>query len=156
MSRMMTIAGLMVLLVSLALPAAAEDAHPCGARYWHEVSRTGVGYEVQDCSMWRGDVPVYEEPVSNVGSGNQMPAPVGYLWSAEGNWFLCQAETSRVYRAPGDNDYANDWWAYTMADNGEWGWVPEVFFSGGDNFEKDGNLAGCPDHLDPERYRIVP
>ncbi len=39
--------------------------------------------------------------------------------------------------------YYYDWWAYTKADNGRWGWVPEMFFVGGDNMDPDRKLAMC-------------
>ena len=42
----------------------------------------------------------------------------------------------------------NNWWAATVADNGEWGWAPEAFFvNGGNDIPNgnfpDGNLAKC-------------
>lgn len=34
-------------------------------------------------------------------------------------------------------------WAFTLGDNGRWGWVPQVFFSGGANDERDAGLHLC-------------
>ncbi|HEY3003901.1 MAG TPA: hypothetical protein VGJ44_16270 [Kribbellaceae bacterium] len=69
---------------------------------------------------------------------------VGYLWNGGwANWFAEQCQFP-------ENDYSlngarNNWWAWTMADNGQWGWVSEVYFSGGDNYEADGGLyTSCP------------
>jgi len=55
------------------------------------------------------------------------------------NWYICQAE--------GDNycqgGYCNTIWAKTYADNGQLGWVSEVYFQGGNDNEADGNLPWC-------------
>jgi hypothetical protein len=126
----MAILGVLVMLLASSVPASAKDEYPCGDQYWHD----GVDKLVQDCSMWRGAVPVFEDPWGEI-TGE----PIGYLWNANGNWFDCHKQTVTYY----DSGYFNDWWAYTMADNGEWGWVPEVYFSGGDDFERDGGLAHC-------------
>jgi hypothetical protein len=107
-------------------PAAAHDASPCGA----PVVRSGRS--VQYCPLWRGNVPVYADP-------KQTAPKVGTLVSGgTANWFLGQ------FRYPNYNyvyqGLYNHWWAYTLSDQGTWGWVSEVFFSGGDNDEKDGAL----------------
>jgi hypothetical protein len=39
---------------------------------------------------------------------------------------------------------ANDWWSYTLGDNGLWGWVSAVHISGGSNWGPIPGLAGCP------------
>jgi hypothetical protein len=132
MLKPMTLAAMLVIVFAGFSPAAAEDESPCGDPYWHD----GVGMEVQDCSMWRDSVPV----VSSA-SGDGIHDEVGELVNAEGNWFTCQLQGSS-YQVPG-TDYVNDLWAATMADNGEWGFVSQAYFSGGDNNEPDGNLAMC-------------
>lgn len=148
MNKAMMLLGTLVVLLALAPPATAEDGDPCGDPYWREMRRAGVeeGIWVQDCSLWRGDVPVYASPF-NMSHWEDEGDVVGHLWNAEGNWFLCQEDVGDVYWGPGDKDYANTWWAYTMADNGAWGWVSEVYFSGGDDYEGDANLANCPDDI---------
>jgi hypothetical protein len=130
MQRMMARLGTLVMLVAFAAPAGAHDENPCGDQYWHD----GFQKQVQDCAMWRGAVPVYEERWHDASQ-----EPIGYLWNARGNWFVCERQGSTY----GVSGYLNDWWAYTLADNGEWGWVPEVYFSGGDDFEPDGGLVHC-------------
>lgn len=115
--------------------ALAKDSAPCGRPYEDH------GRVVQKCPLWRGDVPVTR-------FGNE----VGQL--AEGgkaNWFVCQ------WRFPDQpyefDEYHNTWYALTEADNGEVGWVSEVFFAGGNNDEPDANLRHCgPSDFDPSNF----
>lgn len=114
-------------------PVAAEDAYPCGEPYWSDVAQD----EVQECPLWMDAVPV----VADV-RGAGMNEVVGYLDYREGNWFTCQLEGT-PYEVPGTG-YVNHWWAETMADNGEWGYVSQAYFKGGNNNEADGgNLPPC-------------
>lgn len=86
---------------------------------------------MQYCPLNRGNVPVY----ANHKSGSWV---IGHLsQGGSANWFFgnqCQDETMRL------GALANNWWASTKADNGELGWVPEIYFAGGDNFEPDSGL----------------
>jgi hypothetical protein len=149
MRKMMSLAGMLILLMSLTIatpaisgakplegdgPATKKDEHPCGEPYWHN----GAQDLVQKCLMWRGDVPVYN---AGLGDPNVPDEIVGYLENAKGNWFVCQAKGAE-YTVPG-TDYTNVWYASTMADNGEWGYVPIAYFSGGGNNQPDGGLAHC-------------
>lgn len=108
---------------------AADDA-PCGPPF-----QVG-GRMVQRCPLWRGDVPVFRfengVPVEQVGQLN-----VG----GDANWFECQFQFPDQSYPLGNA--VNNWWAFTQADNGQWGWVPEVFFAGGGDFEADAGLALC-------------
>lgn len=61
------------------------------------------------------------------------------------NWFVGQARASSFTFA----GYTNDWWAFTLGDNGRWGWVPEVFFTGGHDNERDGGLRLCQEPANP-------
>lgn len=117
------------MLVATTGPAAAIDNRPCSRP---QVSR--ANHWVQYCPMWRGSVPVYSSP----DQGNAATV-LGYLNRASGNWFVGDLNRS-TYRS---GSLVNTWWAYTMADNGRWGWVPEVFFSGGLNNEPDAGLYVC-------------
>lgn len=112
-------------------PASAADAAPCRPSY-----QLPSGLSVQDCPLWRGNVPVYRF------ENGQVAEEVGRLnLGGTANWFECQFQfTNEPYSF---NGATNNWWAYTMADNGQWGWVPEVFFEGGDDFEADSGLALC-------------
>ncbi|MFI5896256.1 hypothetical protein ACIA5D_39770 [Actinoplanes sp. NPDC051513] len=110
--------------------AAATDDQPCARP---QVSR--ASHWVQYCPLWKANVPVYSSP--DLGNG----APVvGYLvQGGSANWFVGDRYRSN-YTYSG---YSNHWWAYTLADNGRWGWTPEVFFAGGGDNETDGGLYLC-------------
>ena len=47
--------------------------------------------------------------------------------------------------------YGNYWWAYTVSDEGPKGWVSEVYFKGGTNYEAD---AGLYTRLAPPTPRL--
>jgi hypothetical protein len=116
-------------VVAQAPEAGARDRYPCGEKYEH------VGTVVQNCPLWRGNVPVYEW-------GDHIGDVVGYLThGGRANWFVCQKkDANEPYQLGND---INDWWAWTMADNGKWGWVSLVYFTGGDNYEPDAKLTRC-------------
>jgi hypothetical protein len=81
---------------------------------------------VQNCPIWKADTPVYLEPLGTL-------SRVGYLNVAgNGNWFVCR--TSSLTATYTYNGYTSRDWAITKADNGQWGWVPAVFFSGTQNY----------------------
>jgi hypothetical protein len=110
--------------VTMTPAAHATDNSPCGAKFHH------AGTTVQYCKLWRGNVPVLNSSWGKVGT---------LVDGGSANWFECQAKGGE-YTYQGDK---NDWWAYTEADNGKWGWVSEVFFSGGNNNERDAGLRLC-------------
>jgi hypothetical protein len=135
MRTLLTFTFLLALLQGvLSSPAAAEDDQPCGDAWWHE----NLQLEVQDCELWTDAVPVYAGY-----EGEAATQVVGELVSASGNWFVCQIEGASS-GVPG-TEYVNTWWAETMADNGEWGFVNQAYFAGGDNNEPDANLRHCSD-----------
>ncbi|MDP4500425.1 hypothetical protein [Nonomuraea turcica] len=111
-----------------AAQAAAGDAQPCGRQYQHN------GRTVQNCPDWSpsGSIPVYASPAKG--------RIVGTINPAGGDWYLCQ-KTGASYERGG---YRNYWWASTMADNNQWGYVSEVYFRGGGNNEPDAGLRTCP------------
>jgi hypothetical protein len=114
------------LLILSASSASAYDSSPCGP-----ANSVQFGHRVQYCPLWTAPVPVYAWR-------DQSSTRVGWLYSASGNWFVCQTNlaSSTAHYGP----YYNKWWAYTLADNLRWGWVPEVYFQGGDNNEPDATL----------------
>jgi hypothetical protein len=131
------------LFIASATPASAYDNYPCSSPAHHVTATLEL---VQDCLLWRGNVPVYASPY-RIGWPNWV---VGYLYSASGNWFICQFDEARgadgtiVHTATYHyGSYYNNWWAWTIADNGRYGYVPEVFFKGGNNNEPDRGLANC-------------
>jgi len=134
------VAALALLAASLAgaSPAQANDAYPCHSPkdrafrddqglLWPKVS-------TMRCPLWRGNVPVH--------AWSSSAAPVvGHLVAGgSANWFVAEKQ-SNPYRLGGAQ---NNWWASTMADNGRWGWVSEVYFRGGGPNENDAGLLIRP------------
>lgn len=112
-------------LLSMPKIANAADNYPCG-----NLTRNRAGETVQYCPLWKGNVPVLD---SNF-------RVVGYLYQGgSANWFYCQAKGGTYAYG----NLRNNWWAYTKADNLKLGWVNEVFFKGGGNYEPDARLRRC-------------
>jgi hypothetical protein len=85
---------------------------------------------------------VYAHPIVNPHATNP-PAPAGWLKSTP-HLIVCQQGFPRdVYYHP-IRGWRNYWWGYVRSDTGSWGWVPEVFFAGGNDDEADGGLRACP------------
>ncbi|GAA4895154.1 hypothetical protein ACFPM3_20930 [Streptomyces coeruleoprunus] len=105
--------------------AAGSDPGACVAN-----GRTSAYGPQYVCGLWRGNVPVYSWPYAN-------EPVVGYLYEGgRANWFTGQCRSYNNNLTPAYfhlGGYYNSWWAYTMADNGKWGWVNLVYFAGGDN-----------------------
>ncbi|NRQ40026.1 hypothetical protein HII36_50615 [Nonomuraea sp. NN258] len=123
------------LAASLGGPAQARaDAHPCGEPYPHEVG--GTVHTVQICPDWAPDgrIPVYSTVQESSGE------IVGYIEAAGPDWYECGLRGDDYDALEG---VVNDWWAGTMADNGAWGYVSQVYFRGGGNWEPDANLRRC-------------
>ncbi len=130
------------LLGAMSPGASAEDEHPCGKA----VPFPQYGLELQPCPIGHSlpeGIPVYAEPVPS-SPGGPIPAPQGWLRSTEGKYFECdRIYPNAVYSHP-TQGWRNIWWARTISDEGIWGWVPEVFFRGGDTYEPDFGLRSCP------------
>jgi hypothetical protein len=127
--------ALATLLTGLAIPgmagvANAADNAPCGPSWWH----AGQQSYVQTCPDWAPDnsIPVYVQP--EAGARVQ-----GYIYAPGDDWYFCQVKAGRLDRF----GYFNTWWAATVADNGEHGWVSQIYFSGGGNDERDAGLRNC-------------
>jgi hypothetical protein len=109
----------------------AVDDQPCSGAFIHQPS----GLEMRYCPDWAPSgrsIPVHQ----NTSKSSQV---VGYINPAGADWYYCQQQGDRYTLG----QYVNNWYAYTMADNGRWGWVNEVYFQGGDNNERDAGLGGC-------------
>lgn len=140
------LAALPVVAALLATPpsAAAGDQYPCGS----QVSVSWSTEPVQPCPLTsptgaNEGFPVYPQPVANP-SGAAPPAPAGWLYGATNQYFVCQRQfPGAVFYHP-TAGWFNYWWALTRATSGLWGWVPEVFFTGGSNDESDYGLRSCP------------
>jgi hypothetical protein len=127
------VAGIAVAATVATGPAAhAADNAPCGAQWWH----SGRQIYVQTCPDWSPDgrIGVYATPSAAAGA-----RIVGYIDSAGDDWYVCGLRG----HAYGFDGYQSDWWALTVADNGQPGYVNQVFFRGGDNYEPDANLVRC-------------
>ena len=126
---------------ALAGSAWAHDAYPCGAPVSHGYN--GATLRVQYCPLTQGHVPVYASPTSH-------SRVVGWLRQGGSvNWFMDQSCTAYWYNPVlGVEDYplrlgsyVNGWWARTLSDApSRWGYVNEVYFRGGGNWEADGRL----------------
>jgi hypothetical protein len=99
-----------------------------------------------------GWIPVYRSPVPNP-QGQPPPPPDGWLKGTAGKYFDCdRAFPDAVYYHP--RGWRNIWWGRTLSDDGVWGWVPEVFFTGGENDEPDFGLRECPSECEPPTANI--
>lgn len=120
------------------------DKAPCGK----EVFFPELGTTMQPCPLsnplTNGRIPVYLEPVPSPAGASLPPPDAGWLTGTEGKYFECdQVFTGAVYYHP--QGWRNIWWARTLSeDKKQWGWVPEVFFTGGANDEPDFGLRNCP------------
>jgi serine/threonine protein kinase len=95
------------------------------------------GRQLQPCKLVAEITPVYASP-----DGGAYADPVGSIGKRTG-YFVGQAERS-VYDAGGGA--STRWWSYTRADNGEWGWVPNLFLSDAPRKDAYPGLADCGDN----------
>ncbi|MFG3281274.1 hypothetical protein [Streptomyces sp. NPDC048111] len=115
--------------------AYATDNVPCHSPAKRDLTDPNSGHvwrgtEVRFCNLTQGHVPVYAGRSAGA-------AVVGYLeQGGAANWFVTEMKGGDFHRGRA----ANYWWASTKADNGRWGWVPEVYFAGGGNYEDDAGL----------------
>lgn len=114
-----------------AAPAGAQYDTACNVTYSYisAASHHGAG-EVNYCRLWGGSIGVRSAPGSST--------LVGTVNSANINWFRGDVLSYTFC----SGSYCNDAWAFTEADNGNWGWVPEVYFSSS-NTTWDPNLRAC-------------
>jgi hypothetical protein len=75
---------------------------------------------------------------------------VGYLHQGK-NWVVCQQTGGDVHNAAGDR---NNWYGWTQADNGKWGWASPLDAQGGDDYGPfGGGTPNCNDaHGSPPTY----
>ena len=99
---------------------------------------------VQPCPLTtpnaNGWVPVYAAPMPYV--TGTLPPPAGWLKGTTDKLFVCQDDYADAEVQ--FNGSRSSWWAYTKADDGDLGYVSEVFFLGGLADEPDGGLRRCP------------
>ncbi|SDH51217.1 hypothetical protein [Nonomuraea jiangxiensis] len=124
---------------------ARADDFPCGVPFERVID--GEAHTVQICPDWAPDgrIPVHAT-VRDI-------RVVGHIEAAGDDWYACGLKGRR--HALG-NGRVNDWWAKTMADNGAWGYVSQLYFRGGGNLEPDRGLLRCAPERpvsDPRRRR---
>lgn len=103
--------------------ASAATQVPC-----HDNHHKKNGFSEHDCG-WYTKASVYEGP-------HGFQRKVGTIHGGT-NWVLCQAVGKTVH----SGKYYNKYWAYTLTDQGTWGWVNAVYASGGSN---NGSFKGVP------------
>ncbi|SDS70096.1 hypothetical protein [Actinoplanes derwentensis] len=96
--------------------AAGGGGGACAVPEWIETERLNGQY----CTLITGEVPVMSRPDPN-------SAPAGSLARGGSIWFLGQQPGESHKNA----SQHNFWWAYTRADNGQWGWVSLIHFTDG-------------------------
>lgn len=135
---LLPLAGAVLAAAALAAPAAqATDGSPCVDT---GKDRTYSGYKVRlyNCPLVaKRQIPVYR-------TDDKRSTVVGYIDGTRTNWFLYSYRNADPRSTPWVNGYHNVWWASTLADNGRWGWVNQVYFRGGGNDERDGRLLEPP------------
>jgi hypothetical protein len=105
----------------------------CGIRQYIAPGTHHGGLYAQYCDLWTGGVPVHAGATAS-------STTVGQLNNGDRtNWFLGQAPGTR-FCYPGQ-PWCNNWWAYTEADNGQWGWVSLTYFASGSNDQSADALA---------------
>lgn len=122
------VAAAAVAVTGLATAGAAQAAPapvPCSS----------IGSGKYDCQFYPAGNGITAGAPVQASNGAQ----IGYLNQGT-NWVTCQL--------PGATDisgaYQNNWWAYTEANDGRWGWVNAVWAKGGDNFGKFQGVPACP------------
>ena len=91
---------------------------------------SSIGGGKYNCQFWpAGNGLSAGAPVLG-GNGNR----VGYLNQGT-NWIICQASGEQI----NVGSTYNVWWAWTEANDGQFGWVNAVYAQGGDN---DGSYGG--------------
>ena len=122
--------------------ASAASKVPCysigSGRYmcsWWERTRTrfGTGTPVMAYMPRTSDSSAYT-PI------------VDYLHPGK-NWITCQAKGASM----AEGRYYNNWYAYTLGDNGHWGWVSALGAVGGSNYQGFANVPLCNGSHGPAR-----
>jgi hypothetical protein len=122
--------GFSTVVTSLTAGAAATTT--CGP-YVYINGQYYQGY-AKYCPIWTAPVPVYG------GQAGPNHTVVGHLnYGDDSNWFICNRLAGWTYSYGG---YSSPYWAYTVADNGQYGWVSGVYFAGTANYFV--GLPECP------------
>lgn len=125
-------AGIAVVGSLLVSAPAAQAAAGC----WQSGAHAGYS-TTYTCQIWRGN-----HLWAMYGPGKLTPiGNVEGVLNAGNSWFVCQMRFGiKLEYGP----VKNDWFAYTLGDNGYWGWVSATHFSAGGNWEPVPGLGYCP------------
>ncbi|MET8756632.1 hypothetical protein [Lentzea sp. NPDC004782] len=123
------------LAVAGSLVVSAPTAQAAGACYQ---SGAHAGYSpTYTCAIWRSN-HLWSMYGSATFTGRDNTTGV---LGAGNSWFVCQRKwVVKLEYGP----IKNDWFAYTLGDNGYWGWVNAAHFSAGGNWEPVPGLGICP------------
>jgi len=123
------------LAVAGSLVVTAPAAQAAGSCY-QSGPQAGYG-TTYTCNIWRSN-----HLWAMYGPGKLTPiGNVEGVLNAGNSWFVCQMRFGvKLEYGP----IKNDWFAYTLGDNGYWGWVSATHFSAGGNWEAVPGLAYCP------------
>jgi hypothetical protein len=117
------------LVVTTAPAQAAGSCYASGVHY---------GYSTYTCNLYRTN-----HPWGMWGSANfHLEGNVVGVLGAGDSWFVCQRKFGITLEYGGG--VVNNWFAYTLADNGYWGWASATHFSAGGNMEPVPGLGYCP------------
>ena len=120
--------------LAMAVALATVTAASAGAATPAPVPCSSIGDGKYDCQFYVAGNGVSAGAPVQASDGSR----VGFL-NVGTNWVTCQEAGSTVVSGP----YENDWWAWTEADNGHWGWVNAVWAKGGANFGSYQSVPAC-------------
>lgn len=112
------------------------DCSDSGTKY---ASSDGHSYEKYNCKFYTTAKVVNSSQIQ-VGS-----IPAGT------NWILCQEQGATYH----NGSYYDNWWAWTKANNGVWGWVNGVYGNGGANNSTMGSTNGAFGYGIPQCHNLT-
>lgn len=127
------------LAVAGSLVVNAPAAQAAGSCY-QSGGQAGYG-TTYTCNIWRTN-----HLWAMFGTGKITPVGnIAGVLNAGNSWFVCQRTfgITLTYGTSG-GDIVNNWFGYTLGDNGYWGWVSATHFSAGGNMEPVPGLGYCP------------
>lgn len=112
---------------AVVLPAGTADAATaCTSAGFKKTGPNGVSHTAYYCQN-RADTDVWSAPW-------MVESPVGVLYTTT-NWFICKSDSKNNEMNDGPHPYR---WEYTVADNGQRGWVIDT-----DIASETNPLANC-------------
>jgi Prokaryotic phospholipase A2 len=124
-----TVLGVAAAIVLAGAPSASATGGPA------PVPCTSIGGGRHQCSFWPAGDGIHSGSPVQSSSGKR----VGFL-NYGSNWVVCQRIGGTVTRG----SLANDWWAWTEANDRSWGWVNALYGHGGANYGAFRGVPACP------------